>query len=812
MGFHQSRQVVDEILKKIGFSRENSKHTHGDFKAIAQGCKKLKSDDSPFDLEAYSDSDYDGASLDRKSTIGGCQFLGSRLISWQCKKQTIVANSTTKAEYVFAASCYGQKAQQLELKLYVGDIIKKNNPIVIPDSEETLMLAEESHSKMLLKQKDPIIVSTLRLRLLNKKDFIEKEIYNKLFKSFTTLKKHCISLEVDNQHQRDNYVSNQSAPSFDQSFKLNELKAQSQEKDAVINMLKERINSLSEKMNEDKIKKDLEEIETINIKLDHMSVEISDLNASLQEKVLVITALKDDLRNLKGKALVDNDVTKHPSDPEMLKIDEEATVLRDLVEHAKSKYPLDQSLEYAYSGCDPKDQGVKPSTSASGSQPSGNTKKYKIQQIPSSTQKNKVEAHPRKVKSSLKNKDCVVQPKGTTHVKHSKLNANSELKCFPMFHLPTHEECNVVQPKCSLGIRTLGWGNGGAAAPTYDRRDRLKLTRFRSIEIFWDTKSDSEMVTWKKYWDLAITILGIIRYQGKTPYELLHDKLPDLSFFHVFGALYYPTNDSENLGKLQPKANIGIFIDYAPINKAFRIYNRCTKGIIETIHVDFDKLTAMASEHSSSGPALHEMTPTIISSGLVPNHSPSTQYVPPSRTDCDILFQPLFDELLTPLSSVDHPAPEVIAPINEVVALVPAVSISSPTSTTVDQDTPSPSNSQTTPETQSPIIPNDVKEDNHGLDVAHMNNDLFFGIPILENDSEASSSSDVIPTIVHTATPNSEHVNKWTKNHPLDNIIVNYERTYFHMTPKSITSLMVYYDPFLTQFEQRTIKTHLTQA
>ncbi|GJV02369.1 putative ribonuclease H-like domain-containing protein, partial [Tanacetum coccineum] len=64
--------------------------------------------DSPFDLEAYSDSDYAGASLDRKSTTGGCQFLGSKLISWQCKKKTIVANSTTEAEYVAASSCCGQ--------------------------------------------------------------------------------------------------------------------------------------------------------------------------------------------------------------------------------------------------------------------------------------------------------------------------------------------------------------------------------------------------------------------------------------------------------------------------------------------------------------------------------------------------------------------------------------------------------------------------------------------------------------------------------------------------------------------------------
>ncbi|GKF61605.1 hypothetical protein Tco_0181659, partial [Tanacetum coccineum] len=64
--------------------------------------------DLSFDLEAFSDSDYASASLDMKSTIRGCQFLSKRLISWQCKKQTIVANSTTEAEYVAAANCCGQ--------------------------------------------------------------------------------------------------------------------------------------------------------------------------------------------------------------------------------------------------------------------------------------------------------------------------------------------------------------------------------------------------------------------------------------------------------------------------------------------------------------------------------------------------------------------------------------------------------------------------------------------------------------------------------------------------------------------------------
>ncbi|GJU62315.1 hypothetical protein Tco_1244150 [Tanacetum coccineum] len=64
--------------------------------------------DSPFDLVAYTDSDYAGASLDWKSTTGGCKFLGCRLIPWQCKKQTVGANSTIEAKYVAASSCYGQ--------------------------------------------------------------------------------------------------------------------------------------------------------------------------------------------------------------------------------------------------------------------------------------------------------------------------------------------------------------------------------------------------------------------------------------------------------------------------------------------------------------------------------------------------------------------------------------------------------------------------------------------------------------------------------------------------------------------------------
>ncbi|GJW06228.1 retrovirus-related pol polyprotein from transposon TNT 1-94 [Tanacetum coccineum] len=535
---------------------------------------------------------------------------------------------------------YFQKAQQSKPKLYVGDIIVQTNPIMIPDSEETLALAEESQPTLsirptnvdVLKElpkvsmvntslkklkchlanfdvvvkerttptaitegswgfehtkacfRDEIIpfvqalkdlFSTFNQHLVDElsevqtlssvkwngcgnnfnafcesclnvakvsqtetelqTNFVKRETYDKLFKSFTILEKHCISLEVDTQlkqeiFQRENSVSNQSVPSFDQLFELNELKAQSQEKDMVIKKLKERIKSLSGKIDKDKIKQDFEEIETINIELDHRvtkliaenehlkqtykqlydsikparirlkeqcddlinqvnikSAEISDLNASLQEKALAITALKDELRNLKGKSLV-TIMTAHSA--YIKHSQEEAAVLRDLVDHIKANYPLDLLLESACKytkliqemlskisktcpsinssgeqlvAVTPMNKvksvrftepvtslrntktahtsnlvsnkpmlsstGVKQSTSASGSQPSGNTKKDKIQQTQSRILKNKVEAHPRKVKSSLKNKDHVVEPKGTAPVQHSKLNANSDLKC-----------------------------------------------------------------------------------------------------------------------------------------------------------------------------------------------------------------------------------------------------------------------------------------------------------------------------------------------------------------------------------------------
>ncbi|GKC24018.1 retrovirus-related pol polyprotein from transposon TNT 1-94 [Tanacetum coccineum] len=157
-----------------------------------------------------------------------------------------------------------------------------------------------------------------------------------------------------------------------------------------------------------------------------------------------------------------------------------------------------------------------------------------------------------------------------------------------------------------------------------------------------------------------------LRY-NKTSYELMQDKKPDLSFFHVFGSLCYPTNDHEDLG--DAKADIGIFVGYAPTKKTFRIYNRRTWIITETINVTLDELTSMASEQFSSGPELHYMTPATSSTRLVN-----------TLTLHQLLFLQ-FKKLL----------------LQEVLA-------DSPVSTSIDQDAPSTSIPSSQEHEQSPII------------------------------------------------------------------------------------------------------------
>ncbi|GJX54483.1 retrovirus-related pol polyprotein from transposon TNT 1-94 [Tanacetum coccineum] len=742
-------------------------------------------------------------------------------------------------------------------------------------------------------------VSKLTNELLNKKDFIEKETYNKLFRSFTTLEKHCISLEVDTQlnqeiFQRDNSVSNQSASNFDQYFELNELKAQSQEKDTVIKKLKERINLYNGNMNKDNVKKDIEEIG--------------------YEKDLVITALKNELRKLKGKDLADNGYYQMPllqKNKGLLFVTTAKGKDRcpNSALNLKGKMVITDFASYQANDLDAYDSNcdelnttkvaLMVNLSRYGSDTLAEVVQIVLWYLDSGCSK-----HMTGDRSQLTNfvskflctvkfgNDHVakIMRYGDYHIGNVTISrvyyveglghnlfsigqfCDSNLEVVFRQHIcfiRNLEGVDLFTGSRANNMYTLSLGDMMASSPICllhglvrglpklkFEKDHLCSACAMGKSKKKSYKPKSEDTNQEKLYHLHMDICGLMRivsvngkkyilvivddYSRFTWVKCLRSKDEALDFIIKFLKMIQvrlkvhvrrirTDNGTEfvnqTLLEYYEKVGISHETSVARYPQQNGIVERRNRTLIEAsrtmlfyakallfLWAEAVATASMASEHSSLELALHEMTPAIISSGLVPNPPPSTPFVPPSRTNWDLLFQPLFDELLNPPSSVNRPSPKVIALITELVAPEPAASTGSPSSTTVDQDAPSPSNSQTTPETQSPVISNYVEEENHDLDIAHMNNDPFFGIPIPENDFEASSSSDVIPTIMHTAAPNSEHVIKWTKDHPLENIIGELERPVSTRLQLYEQALFCHYDAFLTPVEPKNYKDALTQA
>ncbi|GKF09671.1 hypothetical protein Tco_0043895 [Tanacetum coccineum] len=161
---------------------------------------------------------------------------------------------------------------------------------------------------------------------------------------------------------------------------------------------------------------------------------------------------------------------------------------------------------------------------------------------------------------------------------------------------------------------------------------------------------------------------------------------------------------------------------------------------METIHVQFDELSEpMAPVQLSIGPTLTFLTPGEISSGLVPNLIPVAPYVPPTNKELEILFHLMFDEYLEP--------PHVKRPVSPTPAVpVPVNSASTPSSTTIDQDAPSPSHSPSSSALQSPSLQQGVATESTIMEenlFAPVDNDPFVNVFASEPSSEASSSGDV---------------------------------------------------------------------
>nr|GEV50298.1 integrase, catalytic region, zinc finger, CCHC-type, peptidase aspartic, catalytic [Tanacetum cinerariifolium] len=791
---------------------------------------------------------------------------------------------TTKQALGFQNPFYLKKAQQLEPKLYDGNVIEKTNAIMIRDFEETLMLAKESRSKMFLKQKDPMMSE-------KKVNTTPADYANSMNSPEPTLSTRPTKVEVPKELPK---VS------------------MSQEKDMVIKKLKERIKSLSGNMKEDKIKKELEEIKTINIELDH------------REKVLVITALKDNIRKLKGKAVVDDVVTSHPIDLEPLKVDvaqlapklqnnmtvhsdylkhtqEETATLREIVEHGRSLNPINTSLDYAYIAsvlhfklnvnydlqyvtCNSclfsdnydscvldfinnvnarvKSKSVKKIVKRKVWKPTGKvftnigyiwrpngriftivgneclltrittTAKVPLRKpiaVESNTHKPVVTlVYSRKPKASRNN----VPVSKFRHNKSLSANKKEPNKSWgsTVFNVPSSsiDECRVYFMD-GLGHKLFSVGQFcDSDLEVAFRQHTCFIRNLKGVDLLSGSQGKN-LYTLSLGDMMASSPICLLSKASKTKSWLWHRRLSHLNFGTinhlarqglVRGLLklkfkkdhlclaamgkskkksHKPKSKDTNQKKLYllhmdlygsmrvesvngKKYILIIFDDYSQFTwvKCLRLKDEALDFIIKFLkmiqvrlkvpvrHIRTDNETEFVNqtlrEYYEQRQLLPHVTPKIVPS-----------YVFVMARHHMSFYMTNFPTYRTFI--VDHPALEVIAPIAEVVALELVTSTGSPSSTTVDQDAPLPSNSQTTPETQSPIILNDVEDDNHNLDVAHMNNDF-----------------------------------KWTKDHPLENIIGQLAIPIFTRLQLHEQALFCYYDAFLTSIEPKMYKDALTQS
>ncbi|GJX66738.1 retrovirus-related pol polyprotein from transposon TNT 1-94 [Tanacetum coccineum] len=214
---------------------------------------------------------------------------------------------------------------------------------------------------------------------------------------------------------------------------------------------------------------------------------------------------------------------------------------------------------------------------------------------------------------------------------------------------------------------------------------------------------------------------------NKTPYELIRGRKPNIQYFHVFGSLCYLTNDRNDLGKIKPKADIGIFIGYSESSRGFHIYNRQTKKIMETIHVKFDELTPMASECNNSEPGINCMK--------FQDSSKDSQSVP-LKTDLDNLFGPLYEEYYAKSS------PEVSD--NSAANTLDNKNTSSSSSVVVEEDEApqivSSSAEQLATEPNFPVL-NTNADELVQEDVEDFDGNVFYNPPQIPMFEEAESSS-----------------------------------------------------------------------
>nr|GEX22970.1 reverse transcriptase domain-containing protein [Tanacetum cinerariifolium] len=269
--------------------------------------------------------------------------------------------------------------------------------------------------------------------------------------------------------------------------------------------------------------------------------------------------------------------------------------------------------------------------------------------------------------------------------------------------------------------------------------DRPLCKNVINMKWLWKNKRDEENTACPKR-----TSCSIIPRHEKTPYHIINDRKPSVKFFHIFGSLYYIVRDGENLDKMKEKGDACIFVGYSTQSRAYRVFNKRTRVIMETIHVNFDELPQMASNHVSSNPVPQCQKTALEYDSLSPGlqcqeNVPHVARTVTTSNELDLLFSLMFDELLNGSSQTT-------------------------TEPTCQVPTQAPTVASTENINQAEMI----------AENAQVENDDFINIfctPV--QDRGETSSHHVDSSNMHTFYQHRPSEHRWTKDHPLEQVIGN---------------------------------------
>ncbi|GJU22932.1 retrovirus-related pol polyprotein from transposon TNT 1-94 [Tanacetum coccineum] len=596
-----------------------------------------------------------------------------------------------------------KKAQRIKPTLYDG-IVMSDKHVAMPviDAEETLILEEESRSKMSEKSKGSRdIIKSLREK--SKEENVKYDSY-----------------EIETKNVE---LENSVAKLLSENERLcNEI-------NHVKQIFKEQFGSIKKTHVRSK-----EQSDSLIDKLNLKSAENEVLKAQIQDKELLVYVRDTcpNAINLSAKKVVGTPKNKDKK----LRFAEPLTSSSNSkqVESSKtsdSNTPVLSSI------------GLKCSTSKCGSKPTGNKRNDRISQTTSKNMKNKVEAQPRKVNK----KNRVVEPICDDNVKHSKLNANSDLNCATC----KKSLFDDVHDKCLLDfVKTVN--SRAKSAKKHKKTKYLETYGITSANVVPPKTTTSHSVETHK------------------PELKIYSRKPK-NVKNVGSSKKAMIVEYKNANHSKPNHTWGSNATDIPLSSS----------LVMTGFPDCSLLSAMASEQFSSGPGLHCITPATSNSGLVPNTLSQQPCIPLKRDNWDYLLQPLFDEYFNPPLIVVTPVQDIVAPR--------AVVLASPVSTTIDQDAPSTSIPSTQEQEHSSTISQGFEESPKTPN--------FLNDPLNESPHEESTSQGSSSNVRQTHTP-FEHLGKWTKDHPIENVISDPSRLVSTRKQLQTNTMWCFFDAFLT--------------